>query len=60
LNAIVSKKRNPHIGGSLDDFLKEEGIFEETQAQAMEVFADLGVTRPRGRASLILLNSIGL
>ena len=26
------KKRNKHIGSSLDDFLKEEGIFEETRA----------------------------
>jgi antitoxin HicB len=24
------------MGSSIDDFLKEEGIFEETQAQAVE------------------------
>ena len=30
----MSKK---HMGSSLDDFLKEEGIFEETQAQAVPV-----------------------
>ena len=24
------KKRNKHIGSSLEDFLKEEGILEET------------------------------
>ena len=29
----MSKK---HIGSSLDDFLKEEGIFEEVQAQAVK------------------------
>jgi antitoxin HicB len=29
----MSKK---HIGSSIDDFLKEEGIFEETQAQAVK------------------------
>ncbi len=29
----MSKK---HIGSSIDDFLKEEGIFEETQAQAIK------------------------
>ena len=29
----MSKK---HIGSSLDDFLKEEGIFEEAQAQAIK------------------------
>lgn len=32
----MSKKRNPHIGGSLDDFLKEEGHFDEMQAQAIK------------------------
>jgi len=25
-----------HIGSSLDDFLKEEGIYEETQARAIK------------------------
>jgi len=25
-----------HMGPSIDDFLKEEGIFEETQAQAIK------------------------
>ena len=29
----VSKK---HMGSSIDDFLKEEGIFEEAQAQAVK------------------------
>lgn len=32
----MSKKRNPHIGSSLDDLLKEEGIFEEVQVQAIK------------------------
>jgi len=27
---------NKHIGSSLDDFLKEEGIFESTQTQAIK------------------------
>jgi antitoxin HicB len=30
------KKRNPHTGSSFDDFLKEEGIFEEVQAKALK------------------------
>jgi len=30
------KKRNPHIGSSLDDFLKEEGILEETRTRALK------------------------
>ena len=29
----MSKK---HMGSSIDDFLKEEGIFEEAQAQAIK------------------------
>jgi antitoxin HicB len=32
----MSKKRNAHIGSSLDDLLKEEGIFEEVQVQAIK------------------------
>ena len=29
-------KKNKHMGSSVDDFLKEEGIFDETQAQAVK------------------------
>lgn len=32
----MSKKKNPHMGSSLDDFLKEEGNFEELQVQAIK------------------------
>jgi antitoxin HicB len=32
----MSKRKNSHIGGSLDDFLKDEGVYEETQAQAIK------------------------
>ena len=35
----MSKKRKTgkkHMGSSIDDFLKEEGIFEEAQAQAVK------------------------
>lgn len=31
-----SKSRRNHMGSSIDDFLKEEGIFEEAQAQAVK------------------------
>jgi hypothetical protein len=34
MNALLDK--NPHRGGSFDAFLKEEGIFDEVQAQALE------------------------
>ncbi len=30
------KNRKSHMGSSIDDFLKEEGIFEETQAHAVK------------------------
>jgi len=30
------KRKNPHIGSSLDDFLKEEGILEEARAVALK------------------------
>ena len=30
------KNRKSHMGLSIDDFLKEEGIFEEAQAQAVK------------------------
>jgi predicted XRE-type DNA-binding protein len=30
------RKKNPHIGSSLDDFLKEEGVLEETRAIALK------------------------
>jgi hypothetical protein len=30
------RKRNKHIGSSLDDFLKAEGVLEETRAVALK------------------------
>ena len=30
------KSRKNHMGSSVEDFLKEEGIFEESQAQAIK------------------------
>lgn len=29
-------KPNPHAGSSFDDFLKEDGIYEEVQARALK------------------------
>ena len=29
-------KPNPHMGSSFDDFLKEDGIYEEVQARALK------------------------
>jgi antitoxin HicB len=35
---MSKKRKNPknHMGSSIDDFLKEEDIFEESQAQAIK------------------------
>lgn len=30
------KPKNPHVGSSLDDFLKEEGIYEDVQTTAIK------------------------
>jgi hypothetical protein len=30
------KTKNPHIGSSFDDFLKEEGIYEDVQTTAIK------------------------
>ena len=30
---------NKHLGSTLDDFLREEGIFEEAQAEAVQEVA---------------------
>jgi predicted XRE-type DNA-binding protein len=34
--AKTKKNKNPHDGSTLDDFLREEGIFEETEAAALK------------------------
>jgi hypothetical protein len=31
-----ASKPNPHTGGNFDNFLQEEGIFEQTQARALK------------------------
>ena len=32
----MSKRHNPHVGSSLDDFLREENVLEAMQTQAIE------------------------
>ena len=56
----MSKPKNPHIGGSLDDFLKKEGVYEETQAQAIKEvvawqLAEARKARKLSRARLAVL-----
>ena len=48
---------NQHIGSSFEDFLKEEGIFEEVQVQAINYAArGLPGSAGRGIAALQSLN----
>lgn len=49
------KGKNPHIGSSLDDFLKEEGILEETRAAALKEAVAWQVQRAMKRAISTLL-----
>lgn len=42
----MSKK---HMGSSLDDYLKEEGIFEEAQAQAVKQVITWQIAQARER-----------
>jgi hypothetical protein len=38
---VTKRRTNPHIGGSFDDFLAEEGILEECEYGALkEIIAD--------------------
>ncbi|MFZ4876386.1 Fis family transcriptional regulator [Janthinobacterium sp. Mn2066] len=41
-----------HIGSSLDDFLKEEGIFEQTQTQAVKEMIAWQLTQAMAAQSL--------
>lgn len=46
----MNETRPPQIGSSLDDFLSEEGIQEETEARAVKDVKDL-IRRDQERAS---------
>jgi predicted XRE-type DNA-binding protein len=56
----MTKARNPRIGSTLDDFLKDEGIHEETQTQAIKEvvawqLAEAMKARKMSRARLAVL-----
>lgn len=41
MKSVTAKRTNPYNGGSFDDFLKDEGIFEEVHAKAvLRAFAE--------------------
>jgi hypothetical protein len=39
-------RKNPHDGSTLDDFLREEGIFEEVEAAALRRALAPKITEP--------------
>jgi DNA-binding Xre family transcriptional regulator len=41
----MAKKFNPHIGSDFDDFLKEEGLYEEVNAGATKKFLALQLSQ---------------
>ena len=45
-------KKNPHAGGDFDDFLREEGIFEEVEARALKRVLALRVQDLMGKQRL--------
>ena len=46
------KRKNPHIGSSLDEFLKDEGILEETRAAALKEVLAWQVEKAMKRARI--------
>ena len=50
-------KVNPHSGSSFDDFLKEDGIFEEVQARALKraLAEQLDEAMQSGKLSKVLM-----
>jgi DNA-binding Xre family transcriptional regulator len=45
----VKSKNNPHIGSNFDDFLREEGIYEEVEAAALKKVIASALTRQMKR-----------
>jgi hypothetical protein len=46
------RKTNPHIGSSLDDFLKAEGVLEQTRAAALKEVIAYQVQKAMRRAKI--------
>ena len=45
----MKSKNNPHVGSNFDDFLREEGIYEEVEAAALKKVIALALTRQMKR-----------
>lgn len=47
----MKKQPNKHIGTSLDDFLREEGVLEEVRAQVLKEMLEAKLQRGADSAS---------
>ena len=45
----MKSKNNPHIGSNFDDFLREEGIYEEVEAAALKKVISAALLRQMKR-----------
>ncbi len=45
----MKSKNNPHVGSNFDDFLRDEGIYEEVEAAALKKVIALALTRQMKR-----------
>ena len=45
----MKSKNNPHVGSNFDDFLREEGIYEEVEAAALKKVIAMALTRQMKR-----------
>ena len=56
----MSRRKNPHHGSDLEDFLHEEGIFDEVQAMALKkvIAAALAKQMKRRRVTVSRLSSV--
>jgi antitoxin HicB len=45
----LKSKNNPHVGSNFDDFLREEGIYEEVEAAALKKVIAMALTRQMKR-----------
>jgi len=48
----TARKKNPHLGSSLDDFLRDEGILEEVEAAALKRVFALAIADEMNRQQL--------
>jgi hypothetical protein len=48
---MMGAMSNEHVGSSIDDFLEEEGVFEEAQAQAVNEVVAWQLAEAMGRTS---------